>query len=87
MTQLRITDDLDALLGVLPKSIMDAVHKADDYDNLLEIILDLGRVPTARFTDREITLRNTEVTRAEIDFVDEHIGEFDSDNRAGIERT
>lgn len=87
MTQLKITDDLDALLGVLPKTIMDAVHKADDYDNLLEIILDLGRVPTARFVDREIVLRNTEVTRAEIDHVDEHIGEFDADNRAGIERT
>jgi stage III sporulation protein SpoIIIAA len=87
MTQLKITDDLDALLGVLPKTIVDAVHKADDYDNLLEIILDLGRVPTARFVDREIVLRNTEVIRAEIDYVDEHIGEFDADNRAGIERT
>ncbi len=87
MTQLKITDDLDALLGVLPKSIVDAVHKADDYDNLLEIILDLGRIPTARFVDREIVLRDTEVTRTEIDYVDEHIGEFDADNRAGIERT
>ncbi|MEW6093556.1 MAG: AAA family ATPase, partial [Chloroflexota bacterium] len=87
MTQLKITDDLDALLGVLPKTIVDAVHKADDYDNLLEIILDLGRVPTARFVDREIVLRNSEVIRAEIDHVDEHIGEFDADNRAGIERT
>jgi stage III sporulation protein SpoIIIAA len=87
MTQLKITDDLDALLGVLPKNIVDAVHKEDDYDNLLEIILDLGRVPTARFVDRELTLRQSEVTRAEIDFVDEHIGAFDADNRAGIERT
>jgi stage III sporulation protein SpoIIIAA len=87
MTQLKITDDLDALLGVLPSSIVEAVHKADDYDNLLEIILDLGRVPTARFVDREIVLRQSEVTRAEIDHVDERTGEFDADNRAGIERT
>ena len=49
MAQLRITDDLDALLGVLPGSIVEAVHKANDYDNLLEIILDLGRVPTAHY--------------------------------------
>jgi len=87
MTQLKITDDLDALLGVLPASIVEAVRKADDYDNLLEIILDLGRVPTARFVDREIVLRQNEVTRAEIDHVDERTGEFDADNRAGIERT
>jgi len=87
MTQLRITDDLDALLGVLPEDIVAAVHRANDYDNLLEIILDLGRVPTARFVDREVVLRDSEVTRAEIDYVDARVGEFDADNRAGIERT
>lgn len=87
MTQLKITDDLEALLDVLPADIRRAVEKADDSENLLEIILDLGRVPTARFVDREIILRESEVTRAEIDYVDERTGEFDTDNRAGIERT
>ncbi|MFN2120771.1 MAG: R3H domain-containing nucleic acid-binding protein [Anaerolineales bacterium] len=87
MTQLRITDDLEALMDVLPADIRQAVLRADDSENLLEVILDLGRVPTARFVDREITLRETEVTRPEIDHVDERTGEFDADNRAGIERT
>jgi stage III sporulation protein SpoIIIAA len=87
MTQLKITDDLQALLDVLPPDIRRAVEKADDSENLLEVILDLGRVPTARFVDREIVLRDTEVTRPEIDYVDERTGEFDADNRAGIERT
>jgi stage III sporulation protein SpoIIIAA len=87
MTQLKITDDLDALLDVLPLDIRHAVERANDSENLLEIILDLGRVPTARFVDHEINLRETEVTRVELDYVDERIGEFDADNRAGIERT
>jgi stage III sporulation protein SpoIIIAA len=87
MTQLKITDDLDALLDVLPLDIRHAVEKADDSENLLEIILDLGRIPTIRFVDRELELRETEVTRAELDYVDERVGEFDADNRAGIERT
>ncbi len=87
MTQLKITDDLDALLDVLPLDIRHAVEKANDSDNLLEIILDLGRIPTSRFVDREINIRDAEVTRAEIDYVDERTGEFDADNRAGIERT
>jgi stage III sporulation protein SpoIIIAA len=87
MTQLKITDDLDALLDVLPIDIRHAVEEADDSENLLEIILDLGRVPTARFVDHEVNLRDTEVTRAELDYVDERTGEFDADNRAGIERT
>jgi stage III sporulation protein SpoIIIAA len=87
MTQHRITDDLDALLNVLPKTIVDAVHKANDYDRLLEIILDLGRIPTARYVDKETPLSEKEITRAELDYVVEHIGDFDADNRAGIERT
>ncbi|HTX92876.1 MAG TPA: R3H domain-containing nucleic acid-binding protein [Anaerolineales bacterium] len=87
MTQLRITDDLDALLGVLPGAIVEAVHKANDYDNLLEIILDLGRVPTARYVQGEVVLSTKEIARAELDHVVEHIGEFDADNRAGLERT
>ncbi len=87
MTQLHITDDLDALLGVLPESVVETVHKADDYDNLLEIILDLGRVPTARFVDREVILNEEEIARSELDHVIERIGDFDADNRAGIERT
>ncbi len=87
MTQLKITDDLDALLGILPGNIVEAVHKANDYDNLLEIILDLGRVPTARYVQGETVLISKEITRAELDHVVERIGEFDADNRAGLERT
>jgi stage III sporulation protein SpoIIIAA len=87
MTQLKITDDLDALLGILPGNIVEAVHKANDYDNLLEIILDLGRVPTARYVQGETILINKEISRAELDHVVERVGEFDADNRAGLERT
>jgi len=87
MTQLKITDDLDALLGILPGNIVEAVHKTNDYDSLLEIILDLGRVPTARYVQSELVLINKEITRAELDHVVERIGEFDADNRAGLERT
>jgi stage III sporulation protein SpoIIIAA len=85
--QKRITDDLDALLDVLPPPVRHAVEVANNSENLLEIILDLGRVPTARFVEQEIPLSEKEVTRAEIDYVVERIGDFDADNRAGMERT
>lgn len=87
MTQRRLTDDLQALLDVLPPQIARAVTEANDSDNLLEVILDLGRVPTARFVDREVVLSQTEVTHNDIDYVVGRIGEFDADNRAGLERT
>jgi stage III sporulation protein SpoIIIAA len=87
MEQRKITDDLQVLLGVLPAAIAQAVTAANDSDNLLEVILDLGRLPTARFVDREELLSEREVQHAEIDYVVERIGEFDTDNRAGLERT
>jgi len=87
MTQRRITDDLQALLNVLPTRITKAVIQADDSDNLLEIVLDLGRVPVARFVNREVVLSEIETTHDDIDAVVNNIGEFDADNRAGLERT
>ena len=87
MGQKKITDDLHALLSVLPPPAAKAVVDADDSDNLLEVILDLGRLPTARFMDREVVLNQVEVAHEDIDYVVERIGEFDADNRAGLERT
>src|SRR5512143_816598 len=87
MTQHKITDDLDALLDVLPANIRHAVEEANNSDYLLEVILDLGRVPTARFVEKEVVLSSKELTRAELDHVVERVGDFDADNRAGIERT
>jgi len=87
MPQLRITDDLHVLLDVLPEEISLAVRRADRSNELLEIVLDLGRRPEARFVDGEIELRDSEVAQAEIDTVVSRIGDFDADNRAGMERT
>jgi stage III sporulation protein SpoIIIAA len=87
MTSRRITDDLDAMLGVLPPDIAHRLTEIDRQDDLLEVILDLGRVPTARFVDSEIALSDREVIRDDLDYVVSRIGEFDADNRAGMERT
>jgi stage III sporulation protein AA len=87
MQQPYITDDLDILFSVLPPHIVDAVRQANQNENLLEIVLDLGRKPEARYTNRESTLSDQEVIQADIDLVVGRIGEFDADNRAGLERT
>lgn len=87
MTQRRITDDLQNLLEVLPPAVAEAVTRANNIDNLIEIILDLGRVPKARFVNCEIELSQLEIDHKDISYVVERIGEFDADNRAGLERT
>ncbi len=80
-------DDLDALLASLPPEIVAAVHALPDRNALIEVVMDLGRRPEARFPDSEVSLLDREITEADIAFVVEHIGTFGDDNRAGIERT
>jgi stage III sporulation protein SpoIIIAA len=83
----EVIDDLDALLAALPPEIVAALHALPDRTALIEVVLDLGRVPEARFPDSEVTLLEREVTEADIALVVEKIGSFGDDNRAGIERT
>jgi stage III sporulation protein SpoIIIAA len=88
MTQTKyITDDLAAMLNVFPEEIAKAVVRADHFDDLLEVVLDLGRIPTARFVDGEVKLLDRAVTHDDISWVVSRIGEFDADNRAGMEST
>jgi stage III sporulation protein SpoIIIAA len=83
----KITDDLDALLAVLPPTIEAAVRATGRGDDLLEVILDLGRRPAARYVDGELILREAPVTQEDIEYAKARVSEFDDDNRAGIERT
>jgi stage III sporulation protein SpoIIIAA len=84
--QVHITDNLDVLLGVLPPQIRDAVEQ-QTLDELLEVVLDLGREPEARFPGRAVRLSEAFVSRDEMQFVISRVGTFGKDNRAGIERT
>jgi len=82
-----IADDLDALLDVLPSHIRQALLEQPDKSELLEVVLDLGRPPEARYPQKEITLSPKEATDSDIEHVVSRIGSFSGDNRAGIERT
>jgi stage III sporulation protein SpoIIIAA len=85
--QKEITDDLDALLDVLPPHIREPLAAREDRHDLLEVVMDLGRLPEARYPAREAWLAETEITEADLEYVVSHIGQFGGDNRAGIERT
>jgi len=80
-------DGLDVLLAALPPEIVAAVTALPERERLIEVVMDLGRRPEARYPDSEVTLLEREVTDEDIAFVVDHIGSFGDDNRAGIERT
>ena len=82
-----ITDDLKELVGILPTHIRQSLRRQKDISELLEVVLDLGRMPEARFLKREVVLGSKEVAEADIDYVASRVSSFGDDNRAGIERT
>ena len=80
-------EDLDAILDALPPDLCQRVRALAELNGLLEIVIDLGRIPEARFAGREERLSHREVTAEDLAFVISRIGQFGGDNRAGIERT
>jgi len=85
--RLATTDDLDDLMAALPDEVVARLRSFANRADLLEVVMDLGRQPEARFSHGEERLLDREVTEADIGHVIEHIGAFGDDNRAGIERT
>jgi stage III sporulation protein SpoIIIAA len=83
----ELIDDLSLLLGSLPPDVLQAVRDLTDPSQLIEVVMDLGRKPEARFVDGEVTLLEREIGEQDIAYVVDHIGTFGDDNRAGIERT
>jgi stage III sporulation protein SpoIIIAA len=89
MTERRdITSNIDVLLETLPLHIQQALDSGpDDKEDLLEIIMDLGRLPEARYRGHERFLSDRDVSQDDIDYVINRVGAFGEDNRAGIPRT
>lgn len=84
------TDNLEDMLAVLPTRIaaqISAVVADHLRGSIVEIVMDLGRLPEVRFTASETQIGTQDVTRDDLEYVAERIGSFGDDNRAGIERT
>ncbi|MBA31025.1 MAG: hypothetical protein CL748_00640 [Chloroflexi bacterium] len=80
-------NEVKVFLDIFPKEITKNILYEDNHDDLLEIILDLGRKPEARYINKTTLLYDKEVTREQIVSVINKISKFGDDNRAGIERT
>ncbi len=83
----QVTDNLDQLLDILPPKLRDSLELCGRLEHLVEIVMDLGRPPEARYTDCTKYLSDDPVSRADLEACVQRVGEFGEDNRAGIERT
>ncbi len=83
----QITDDLSKLLEILPEPIRQIIEAHPNQSGLIEVVLDLGRYPEARFFDSAEYLNEIPITKEDLQYCVDRVGLFSGDNRAGIERT
>ena len=80
-------DDLEKLIENLPFFLQEHLNQHAYKDQLIEIVLDLGRRPEARFITGPEYLSQKIISWQDIDYMTKRISKFSNENRAGIERT
>lgn len=83
------SDDIDSFIQIFPCDMHEKLLHKSKQKQLMEVVLDLGRLPEARYEGRPggHCLRDTEVSVRDLEYVQSALGEFGGDNRAGIEGT
>nr|QCI07987.1 hypothetical protein [Plumaria plumosa] len=82
-----IADDLDKLLEILPDFVRQPLKKHSHRKFLIEVVMDLGRRPEARFPSGPEYLSRNTISWHDLDYCIQRIGHFSGDNRSGIEYT
>ena len=82
-----LADDLNQLLNVLPKFVREPIEQHPNREQLIEIVLDIGRRPEARFANSTSYLSYRTIVWQDLDYILKRLGKFSGDNRAGIEKT
>lgn len=79
--------DLLLLLEILPPALKSRLENHPELSSLLEVVMDLGRIPEARFVGGFVSLGEEFVSREDLEYLVKRVSRFGKDNRSGIERT
>ena len=82
-----LADNLNQLLEILPEFISKTLINHSKRSQLIEIVLDVGRRPEARFANDAIYLSYRNISWQDLEYTLKRLGKFSGDNRAGIEKT
>lgn len=82
-----LNHDLEKLIENLPFFLQNRLDKHNSKDQLIEIVLDLGRRPEGRFLSGPEYLSQKIISWQDLDFIVKRISQFSNENRAGIEKT
>jgi len=84
---MNVNNDLEKLIESLPFFLQEHLTHHPNKDKLIEIVLDLGRRPEARFVNGTEYLSQKIISWQDIDYMTKRISKFSNENRAGIDRT
>ena len=84
---MNINYDLEKLIKNLPVFLQDYLYHHKNNDQLIEVVLDLGRRPEARFITGTEFLSQKLISWQDLDYLAKQISKFSNENRAGIEQT
>ncbi|XP_038685045.1 protein SEEDLING PLASTID DEVELOPMENT 1 [Tripterygium wilfordii] len=79
--------ELGRLLALLPEEMRRKCSDHEELENLIEVVMDLGRKPLARFPSGDFVLSDCPITVQDLEHATSQVGDFAVDNRAGISRT
>lgn len=82
-----IADDLERLLEILPDFVRRPLEQHKNQKKLIEVVMDLGRRPEARFPENPQYLSNKTISWQDLDYCIKRVGSFGGDNRSGVEKT
>lgn len=87
MSNLQFQNDLERLIAIMPPKVVSNLS-CEKLDDVIEIVLDIGRVPEVRHAGGKIEKLQCDVVNDEdIKFITSHLQEFTHDNRSGIPGT
>jgi stage III sporulation protein SpoIIIAA len=84
---MNVNEDLEKLIEHLPVFLQKPLTEHAAKDQLLEVVLDLGRRPEARFLTGPEYLSRKILSWQDLDYTIKRVSKFSNENRAGIERT
>ncbi|KAM1001190.1 hypothetical protein FF1_007733 [Malus domestica] len=75
--------ELGRLLALLPEEMRRRVSEHPELHQLIEVVMDLGRKPLARFPSGDFVLSELPITLQDLEQATSQVGDFAVDNRAG----
>lgn len=83
-SQPQAASELEMLLELLPMRMKSELYGHEEIGELIEVVMDLGRSPIARFPSGDWVISEKPVNHEDLRHAVSKVSEFSDDNRSGI---